>query len=71
MLRLCHSLVEIETHRERLNSMYGEWINEFERQSLNGRNPSFLEPQLVENVSAARDSLYINPLTFKGGPQVA
>ena len=29
----------------------GEWINEFERQSLNRRNPSFLEPQLVKGSS--------------------
>ena len=44
--------------------MQGEWINEFERQSLNRRNPSFLEPQLVKNVLAARDSPCINPLTY-------
>ena len=43
----------------------GEWINEFERQSLNRRNPSLLEPQLVKNVLAARDSPCINPLTFQ------
>ena len=41
----------------------GEWINEFERQSLNWRNPSLLEPELVKNVLAARDGLCINPLT--------
>ena len=41
----------------------GEWINEFERQSLNRRNPSSLEPQLVKNVLAVRDSPCINPLT--------
>ena len=43
--------------------MSGEWINELERQSLNRRNPSLLEPQLVKNVLAARDSPCINPLT--------
>ena len=45
----------------------GEWINEFERQSLDRRNPSFLEPQLVKNVLAARDSPCINPLTYRLG----
>ena len=42
----------------------GEWINEFERQSLDRRNPSVLETQLVKNVLAARDSPCINPLTY-------
>ena len=44
--------------------LLGEWINELERQSLNRRNPSLLEPQLVKNVLAARDSPCINPLTY-------
>ena len=59
MLRLCHSLVEIETHRERLNSMYGEWINEFERQSLNRRNPSVVRASTgYECLSGERQSLH-------------
>ena len=41
----------------------GEWINEFERESLNRRSPSVLESQLVKNVLEARDSPCINPLT--------
>ena len=55
-----------------LASAVGKWINEFEGQSLNRRNPSVLEPQLVKNVLVARDSPCINPLTsgLKGGPQV-
>ena len=31
---------------------------------MNRRNASFLEPHLVKNVLAARDSPCINPLTF-------
>ena len=42
----------------------GEWINEFERQSLNRRNPPVLEPQLVKNVLAANDCPCINPLAY-------
>ena len=52
------------------NRFSGEWINEFERQSLTQRNPSFLEPQLVKNVLAVRDSPCINPLTFRFGDDI-
>ena len=45
-------------------SVLGEWINEFERHSLNHRNPSVLEPLMIKNVLAVRDSPCINPLTF-------
>ena len=41
----------------------GEWINEFERQSFNRRNPYVLEPLMAKNVLAARDSPCINALT--------
>ena len=43
--------------------LIGEWINEFERQSLNRRNPSVLEPPMFKNVLATRDSPRINPFT--------
>ena len=41
-----------------------EWINEFEGQSLNRRNSSALNTQLVKNVLVVRDSPCINPLTL-------
>ena len=41
----------------------GEWINEYEGQCLKCGNPSALEPQVVKNVLAVRDSPCINPLT--------
>ena len=48
---------------ENWRSIVGEWINEFERQSLYQRNPYVLEPLMAKNVLAARDSPCINPLT--------
>ena len=43
----------------------GEWINEFMRQSLNPRNPSVLEPQLVKNVLALIHSPVVTHVTIK------
>ena len=47
-----------------VEKVIGRWINVFERQSSNRRNPSVLEPQLVRDVLTARDSPSINPLTY-------